>query len=54
MYFQPIKVMVNRSSKDKEFNQVDSEAFKLHQKNPKIPSMTELFQKSGNGLPLFE
>ena len=35
-------------------NQVDSEAFKVHQNEPKIPSMTELFQEYGNDLSIFE
>ena len=54
IYFQPIKVSVQRASKDEVSNQIDSEAFKLHHNKPKIPSMTELFQESGNGLPLFQ
>ena len=44
MYFQPIKVSVNRSIKDEVSNQVHSEAFRLHPDEPKIPSMTKLFQ----------
>ena len=44
IYFQPRKVSVNRARKDKSSNQVDSEAFKLQQNEPKIPSMKELFQ----------
>ena len=35
MYFQQIKVSVNRSRKDESSNRVDSEAFKLHQDEPK-------------------
>ena len=54
MYFQPTTVIVDRDIKDEESNQVDSEAFKSHQNEPKIPSMTELFQEFGNDLPLFE
>ena len=54
MYFQLIKFRVNRAIKDESSNQVYSEAFKLHQNNPKIPYMTELFQESSNYLPLFE
>ena len=54
IYFQPIKVSVQRASKDEVSNQIDSEAFKLHHNKPKIPPMTELFQESGNGLPLFQ
>ena len=54
MYFQPIKVSVNRSRKDETSNQFDSEAFKLHQNKPKIPSIIELFQNSGNDITLFE
>ena len=54
MYLQPSKVRVIRSSKDESSNQVDSEAFNLHQNNPNIPFMTELFHEYGNDLPLFE
>ena len=54
IYFQPIKFSVSRASKDESCKQVDLEAFKSHQNEPKIPSMTELFQESGNYLPLFE
>ena len=54
MYFQPSKVRVNRSINYEAYNQVDSKSFKLYQNNPKIPSMTELFQESGNDLPLLE
>ena len=50
MYFQPKNVSVNRASKGESSNQVDSEAFKLHQNEPRIPSMIELLQKSGNDL----
>ena len=46
--------MVNISRIDETSNQFDSEAFKLHHNNPKIPSMTELFQEYSNDLPLFE
>ena len=53
MYFQPREVSVKRASKYELSNQFDSNSFKLHQKEPKIPSMTELFQESGNDLPLF-
>ena len=53
MYFQTIKVSVNRAIKYGASNKFYSEAFKLHQDEPKIPYMTELFQESGNELPLF-
>ena len=54
IYFQPSKVSDNRASKDESSNQFDSDVFKLHQNEPKILSMTELFQESRNDLPLFE
>ena len=54
MYFQPRKVIVNRSSKYEASNKVDSEAFKIYQNELKITSMTELLQESGKNLPLFE
>ena len=44
IYFQPKKVSVNRVSNDESSNQVDLEAFKLHQNKLKIPFMTESFQ----------
>ena len=44
VYFQPSKVSFNRDIKYEASNQVDSEAFKLHNNKPKIPSLTELFQ----------
>ena len=53
MYFQPSKVSVKRSRKDKAPNQVDSEEFKLYQNEPPKPSMTEIFQESSNDLLLF-
>ena len=40
IYFQTIKVSVDRAMKDEESNQVDSESLKLHKNSPKIPSMT--------------
>ena len=54
MYFQQSKVRFDRAIKYEESNQVNSEALKLYQYNPKIPSMTELFQESGNYLLLFK
>ena len=54
IYSQPSKIGVNRSRKDEAFNQVDLEAFNLHQDKTKILPMTKLFQESGNDLPLFE
>ena len=53
-YSQPIKVSVNRANKYEAYNQVYSEALKLHQEKPKIISMMELFQEYGNNIPLFE
>ena len=54
IYLQPTKVSVNRSRNYESSNQVDSEAFKFHKDEPKIPSMAELFQESVNYLPLFK
>ena len=54
MYFQPIKISVHWSIEYEASNQVNLEALKLHQDEPKILPMTELSQKSGNCLPLFE
>ena len=54
MCFQPIKYSVNRASKDESFNQFYFEAFKLYQSEPRLPSMTELFQESENDLLLFK
>ena len=54
MYFQPIKVSVNRSSEDEASKQFDSEALKWHQNEPKIFSTTELFQEADNDLLISE
>ena len=54
MYFQPSKSSINQSITIEASNQVDSEAFKFHQDEPKIMSMIELFQKYGNDLPLLK
>ena len=54
MHFQPSNIRVNRSRKDEESNQVDSEPIKLHQNQPKILSMIEFFQSYVNDIPLFE
>ena len=54
MYFQPRKFSVKISIKYEASNQVDSEALKLHQDKPKTTSTTQLFQESGNYIPLFE
>ena len=54
MYFQLNIVSVNRSIKDEPSNKVDSEKLKLHKNKPKIPSITKLFQESGNNLTLFD
>ena len=54
MYFQPSKSSINQSITIEASNQVDSEEFKLHQDEPKIMSMIELFQKYGNDLPLLK
>ena len=40
MYFQPNKSSDKKASKDEASNQVVSGAFKLNEKEPKIPYMT--------------
>ena len=54
MYFKPSKVSFNRVREDEASKKVVSETFKLHHNKPKITSMTELFQESGNDIPLLE
>ena len=54
MYFQPIKVSVNRARKYETSNQVDSKAVKSYQNKPENTVHDIIFQEYVNDLPLFE